>query len=64
MFYFFFYIILIVFKNIYKYFKNKERIRNKIDIENTNFIIIEIKMGWIIINEILLLIEEQEKNKD
>ena len=33
-------------------------------IEDTNCIIIEIKIGLTIINEILLVIEEQEKNKD
>ena len=45
-----------------------EELENKIEktvfIEDTNCIIIEIKIGLTIINEILLIIEEQEKNND
>ena len=56
----------------FKIFINVEEImkelENKIEksnfIEDTNCIIIEIKIGLTIINEILLIIEEQEKNKD
>ena len=42
----------------------KNKIEKSIFIEDTNCIIIEIKIGLTIINEILLVIEEQEKNKD
>ena len=42
----------------------ENKIENSIFIEDTNCIIIEIKIGLTIINEILLVIEEQEKNKD
>ena len=39
----------------------ENKIENSIFIEDTNSIIIEIKIGLTIINEILLIIEEQEK---
>ena len=42
----------------------ENKILNSIFIEDSNCIIIEIKIGLTIINEILLVIEEQEKNKD
>ena len=41
----------------------ENKINNSIFIEDSNYIIIEIKIGLTIINEILLVIEEQEKNK-
>ena len=54
-----------IFINIDEIMKELE---NKIDkstfIEDSNCIIIEIKIGLTIINEILLVIEEEEKNKD
>ena len=56
----------------FKIFVNLEEIIKELDnkianskfIEDTNCIIIEIKIGLTIINEILLVIEEKEKNKD
>ena len=42
----------------------ENKINNSIFIEDSNCIIIEIKIGLTIINEILLIIEEKEKNKD
>ena len=56
----------------FKIFVNVEEImkelENKIEkstfIEETNSIIIDIQIGLTIINELLLLIEEKEKNKD
>ena len=54
-----------IFINIEEIMKELEnKILNSIFIEDTNCIIIEIKIGLTIINEILLVIEEQEKNKD
>ena len=54
-----------IFINIDEIMKELEnKILNSIFIEDTNCIIIEIKIGLTIINEILLVIEEQEKNKD
>ena len=54
-----------IFINIDEIMKELEnKISNSIFIEDTNCIIIEIKIGLTIINEILLVIEEQEKNKD
>ena len=54
-----------IFINIEEIMKELEnKIINSIFIEDTNCIIIEIKIGLTIINEILLVIEEQEKNKD
>ena len=54
-----------IFINIEEIMKELEnKINNSIFIEDTNCIIIEIKIGLTIINEILLVIEEQEKNKD
>ena len=57
-----FFKIFINIEEIMKELKNK--IEKSIFIEDTNCIIIEIKIGLTIINEILLVIEEQEKNKD
>ena len=42
----------------------KTKINKSIFIEDTNSIIIDINIGLTIINEILLVREEQEKNKD
>ena len=42
----------------------ENKINNSIFIEDTNCIIFEIKIGLTIINEILFVIEEKEKNKD
>ena len=42
----------------------QNKLEKSIFIEDTNCIIIEIKIGLTIINEILLVIEEKEKNKD
>ena len=54
-----------IFINIEEIMKELEnKIEKSIFIEDTNCIIIEIKIGLTIINEILLVIEEQEKNKD
>ena len=54
-----------IFINIDEIMKELEnKILNSIFIEDSNCIIIEIKIGLTIINEILLVIEEQEKNKD
>ena len=54
-----------IFINIEEIMKELEnKIEKSIFIENTNCIIIEIKIGLIIINEILLVIEVKEKNKD
>ena len=54
-----------IFINIEEIMKELEnKIENSIFIEDTNCIIIEIKIGLTIINEILLVIEEKEKNKD
>ena len=54
-----------IFINIEEIMKELEnKIINSIFIEDTNCIIIEIKIGLTIINEILLVIEEKEKNKD
>ena len=54
-----------IFINIEEIMKELEnKILNSIFIEDTNCIIIEIKIGLTIINEILLIIEEKEKNKD
>ena len=54
-----------IFVNIQEIMKELEnKILNSIFIEDTNCIIIEIKIGLTIINEILLIIEEKEKNKD
>ena len=54
-----------IFINIEEIMKELEnKIKNSIFIEDTNCIIIEIKIGLTIINEILLVIEEAEKNKD
>ena len=57
-----FFKIFININEIMKEFENK--IENSIFIEDSNCIIIEIKIGLTIINEILLIIEEEEKNKD
>ena len=57
-----FFKIFINIEEIMKELKNK--IEKSIFIEDTNCIIIEIKIGLTIINEILLVIEEKEKNKD
>ena len=57
-----FFKIFINIEEIMKELKNK--IEKSIFIEDTNCVIIEIKIGLTIINEILLVIEEQEKNKD
>ena len=57
-----FFKIFINIEEIMKELKNK--IEKSIFIEDTNCIIIEIKIGLTIINEILLVIEEEEKNKD
>ena len=52
-----------IFINIEEIMKELEnKIENSIFIEDTNCIIIEIKIGLTIINEILLVIEEKEKN--
>ena len=56
----------------FKIFINVEEIMKELDnkiekstfIEDKNSIIIEIKIGLTIINEILLVLEEKEKNKD
>ena len=54
-----------IFINIEEIMKELEnKILKSIFIEDTNCIIIEIKIGLTIINEIVLVIEEQEKNKD
>ena len=54
-----------IFININEIMKELEnKILNSIFIEDSNCIIIEIKIGLTIINEILLVIEEIEKNKD
>ena len=54
-----------IFINIEEIMKELEnKILNSIFIEDTNCIIIKIKLGLTIINEILLVIEEQDKNKD
>ena len=54
-----------IFINVNEIMKELEnKILNSIFIEDTNCIIIEIKIGLAIINEILLVIEEKEKNKD
>ena len=54
-----------IFNNIEEIMKElKNKITNSIFIEETNYIIIEIKIGLTIIDEILLIIEEGEKNKD
>ncbi len=54
-----------IFINIEEIMKELEnKISKSIFIEDTNCIIIEIKIGLTIINEILLIIEEKEKNKD
>ena len=54
-----------IFVNIQEIMKELDnKILNSIFIEDTNCIIIEIKIGLTIINEILLIIEEKEKNKD
>ena len=54
-----------IFINIDEIMKELEnKILNSIFIKDTNCIIIENKIGLTIINEILLVIEEQEKNKD
>ena len=42
----------------------ENKIEKSIFIEDTNCIIIEIKIGLTVINGILLVIEEQEENKD
>ena len=42
----------------------ENKIMNSNFIEDTNCIIIEIKIGLTIINEILLIVEEKEKDKD
>ena len=57
-----FFKIFISIEEIMKELENK--IEKSIFIEDTNCIIIEIKIGLTIINEILLIIEEKEKNKD
>ena len=57
-----FFKIFINIEEIMKELKNK--IENSTFIEETNSIIIDIKIGLTIINEILLVIEEQEKIKD
>ena len=52
-----------IFINIEEIMKELEnKIEKSIFIEDTNCIIIEIKIGLTIINEILLVIEEKEKN--
>ena len=54
-----------IFINVEEIMKELEnKISKSIFIEDTNCIIIEIKIGLTIINEILLIIEEKEKNKD
>ena len=54
-----------IFINIEEIMKELEnKFENSIFIEDTNCIIIEIKIGLTIINEILLVIEEEEINKD
>ena len=54
-----------IFINVEEIMKELEnKIENSIFIEDKNCIIIEIKIGLTIINEILLVIDEQEKNKD
>ena len=54
-----------IFINIEEIMKELEnKLSNSIFIEDTNCIIIEIKIGLTIINEILLVIEAKEKNKD
>ena len=57
-----FFKIFINIEEIMKEFENK--IENSIFIEDANNIIFEITIGLTIINEILLVIEEEEKNKD
>ena len=54
-----------IFINIQEIMKELEnKILKSIFIEDTNCIIIQINIGLTIINEILLIIEEKEKNKD
>ena len=54
-----------IFINIEEIMKELEnKIEKSIFMEDTNCIIIEIKIGLTIINEILLVIKEKEKNKD
>ena len=54
-----------IFVNVEEIMKELEnKIEKSIFIEDTNCIIIEIKIGLTIINEILLVIEEQEKTKE
>ena len=40
------------------------KLENSFFIEDTNCIIIDIHIGLTVINEVLLVIEEKEKNKD
>ena len=54
-----------IFININEIMKELEnKIEKSIFLEDTNCIIIQINIGLTIINEILLIVEEQEKNKD
>ncbi len=54
-----------IFINVEEIMKELEnKINKSIFIEDTNSIIIQINIGLTIINEILLVVEEQEKNKD
>ena len=54
-----------IFINVEEIMKELEnKIQKSKFIEDTNCIIIEIQIGLTIINEILLVIEEKEKNKD
>ena len=57
-----FFKIFINIQEIMKELSNK--IENSVFIEDTNCIIIDINIGLTIINEVILIIEEQEKTKD
>jgi len=51
-------------EEIMKELENKIENQKSMFIEDTNCIIIEIEIGLTIINEVLLVVEEKEKNKD